>query len=70
MGGGTGVPGSKPPGNPRQMVETLIIPAKNAPKQPQDLVLKFLKFLDAQFPLLYIEPTQKRVLNNCRIVSG
>jgi len=43
------------------------IPAENAPKQTQDLVLKSL---DAQFPLLYIEPTPKRVLIDCRMVSG
>jgi hypothetical protein len=42
-------------------------PAEDDPKQTQDLVLKFL---DAQFPLLYIEPTPKRVLINGRTVSG
>jgi hypothetical protein len=35
-------------------------PAENAPKQTQDLVLKSL---DAQYPLLYIEPTPKQVLS-------
>ena len=36
--------------------------------QPRHLPSR--KSLDAQFPLLYIEPTPKRVLIDCRIVSG
>ena len=46
---------------------SFLIPAENAPKQTQDLMLKSL---DPKFSLLYIEPTPKRVLINFRIVSG
>jgi len=46
---------------------SFLIPAENAPKQTQDLVLKSL---DPKFSLLYIEPTPKRVLINFRMVSG
>jgi hypothetical protein len=46
---------------------SFLIPAENASKQTQDLVLKSL---DPKFSLLYIQPTPKRVLINFRIVSG
>ena len=43
------------------------VPAENAPKQTQNLVLKSL---DPKFSLLYIQLTPKRALINFRIVSG
>jgi hypothetical protein len=46
---------------------SFLIPAENAPKQTQDLVLKSL---DPKFSLLYIQLTPKRVLISFRIVSG
>ena len=43
---------------------SFLIPAENAPKQTQDLVLKsLLKSLDPKIYLLYIQPTPKRVLS-------